>query len=316
MHFTFLPRYSSCRSVCFVFALACNVDTHCSGSTDTHTFRHKHTHTFGHFPAELPLSSLMCVWGPDGVAVGGLICGASCSAIAVLGFASLGRLLGESLRPVTPLSYNGKCTIHSHALSGQLCCGSRVNLSISFCGSRAVGLFVTWLWIITVLMWLLALCVLASAVLMQLSHVFLFVSPMTGNKLNKDLKHYLSLRFQKSSPDHELQQTIRDNLYRHAVPCESLNLFQLVLSLPGIINFSSIAASHICLVCLSNYFWLFQSSPRMVPLSFCPTLANHLAWLIISYFSQSSLTLWVDLLNRSFFVPKWTFSPASQAANK
>ncbi|XP_041702677.1 membrane-associated guanylate kinase, WW and PDZ domain-containing protein 1-like isoform X4 [Coregonus clupeaformis] len=40
-----------------------------------------------------------------------------------------------------------------------------------------------------------------------------------GNKLNKDLKHYLSLRFQKSSPDHELQQTIRANLYRHAVPC-------------------------------------------------------------------------------------------------
>ncbi|XP_062401870.1 membrane-associated guanylate kinase, WW and PDZ domain-containing protein 1b isoform X2 [Sardina pilchardus] len=40
-----------------------------------------------------------------------------------------------------------------------------------------------------------------------------------GNKLNKDLKRYLSQRFQKSSPDHELQQTIRDNLYRHAVPC-------------------------------------------------------------------------------------------------
>ncbi|KAM4741381.1 membrane-associated guanylate kinase, WW and PDZ domain-containing protein 1b isoform 3-T3 [Anableps anableps] len=40
-----------------------------------------------------------------------------------------------------------------------------------------------------------------------------------GTKLNKDLKHYLSQRFQKSSPDHELQQTIRENLYRHAVPC-------------------------------------------------------------------------------------------------
>uniref|UniRef100_A0A8C4EY14 Membrane-associated guanylate kinase, WW and PDZ domain-containing protein 1 n=1 Tax=Dicentrarchus labrax TaxID=13489 RepID=A0A8C4EY14_DICLA len=40
-----------------------------------------------------------------------------------------------------------------------------------------------------------------------------------GHKLNKDLKHYLSLRFQKSSPDHELQKTIRANLYRHAVPC-------------------------------------------------------------------------------------------------
>nr|XP_015823720.2 membrane-associated guanylate kinase, WW and PDZ domain-containing protein 1 isoform X3 [Nothobranchius furzeri] len=40
-----------------------------------------------------------------------------------------------------------------------------------------------------------------------------------GHKLNKDLKHFLSLRFQKSSPDHELQKTIRANLYRHAVPC-------------------------------------------------------------------------------------------------
>ncbi|KAM8754249.1 membrane-associated guanylate kinase, WW and PDZ domain-containing protein 1-like isoform 3-T3 [Acanthopagrus schlegelii] len=40
-----------------------------------------------------------------------------------------------------------------------------------------------------------------------------------GHRLNKDLKHYLSLRFQKSSPDHELQKIIRANLYRHAVPC-------------------------------------------------------------------------------------------------
>uniref|UniRef100_A0A670XVY2 Membrane-associated guanylate kinase, WW and PDZ domain-containing protein 1 n=1 Tax=Pseudonaja textilis TaxID=8673 RepID=A0A670XVY2_PSETE len=30
---------------------------------------------------------------------------------------------------------------------------------------------------------------------------------------------FLNQRFQKGSPDHELQQTIRDNLYRHAVPC-------------------------------------------------------------------------------------------------
>uniref|UniRef100_A0A4W3H9E5 Membrane-associated guanylate kinase, WW and PDZ domain-containing protein 1 n=1 Tax=Callorhinchus milii TaxID=7868 RepID=A0A4W3H9E5_CALMI len=39
------------------------------------------------------------------------------------------------------------------------------------------------------------------------------------NKLNKDLRHYLNQRFQKGSADHELQQTIRDNLYRHAMPC-------------------------------------------------------------------------------------------------
>ena len=56
------------------------------------------------------------------------------------------------------------------------------------------------------------------------SYFFLYVSTMTGSKLNKDLKHYLSQRFQKSSPDHELQQTIRDNLYRHAVPCEFMTV--------------------------------------------------------------------------------------------
>lgn len=67
---------------------------------------------------------------------------------------------------------------------------------------------------------------------MQLPHVFLFVSPTTGSKLNKDLKHYLSQRFQKSSPDHELQQTIRDNLYRHAVPCEYTTVLRLTLSFP------------------------------------------------------------------------------------
>lgn len=48
----------------------------------------------------------------------------------------------------------------------------------------------------------------------------LFYVFLTGGKLNKDLRHFLSQRFQKGSPDHELQQTIRDNLYRHAVPCK------------------------------------------------------------------------------------------------
>ncbi|XP_063282886.1 membrane-associated guanylate kinase, WW and PDZ domain-containing protein 1 isoform X4 [Pelobates fuscus] len=40
-----------------------------------------------------------------------------------------------------------------------------------------------------------------------------------GGRLNKDLRQFLNQRFQKASPDHELQQVIRDNLYRHAVPC-------------------------------------------------------------------------------------------------
>ncbi|KAM8758661.1 membrane-associated guanylate kinase, WW and PDZ domain-containing protein 1 isoform 18-T18 [Rhynchonycteris naso] len=46
-----------------------------------------------------------------------------------------------------------------------------------------------------------------------------FKTVRQGGKLNKDLRHFLTQRFQKGSPDHELQQTIRDNLYHHAVPC-------------------------------------------------------------------------------------------------
>ncbi|XP_060759805.1 membrane-associated guanylate kinase, WW and PDZ domain-containing protein 2a isoform X4 [Neoarius graeffei] len=41
----------------------------------------------------------------------------------------------------------------------------------------------------------------------------------TGGVVDKDLRLYLSLRFQKGSLDHELQQIIRDNLYLRTVPC-------------------------------------------------------------------------------------------------
>ncbi|KTF82334.1 hypothetical protein cypCar_00016221 [Cyprinus carpio] len=40
-----------------------------------------------------------------------------------------------------------------------------------------------------------------------------------GGVVDKDLRHYLNLRFQKGSLDHELQQIIRDNLYLRTVPC-------------------------------------------------------------------------------------------------
>ncbi|CAB1420952.1 unnamed protein product [Pleuronectes platessa] len=42
----------------------------------------------------------------------------------------------------------------------------------------------------------------------------------SGGVIDKDLRHYLNLRFQKGSVDHELQQIIRDNLYLRTVPCE------------------------------------------------------------------------------------------------
>ncbi|XP_056606175.1 membrane-associated guanylate kinase, WW and PDZ domain-containing protein 3 isoform X2 [Triplophysa dalaica] len=40
-----------------------------------------------------------------------------------------------------------------------------------------------------------------------------------GKVLNSDLRHYLSLQFQKASIDHKLQQVIRDNLYLRTIPC-------------------------------------------------------------------------------------------------
>lgn len=43
---------------------------------------------------------------------------------------------------------------------------------------------------------------------------------VVGNSLTRDLAQYLSTRFQKGSIDHELQQTIRDNLYTRTIPCE------------------------------------------------------------------------------------------------
>ncbi|KTF80227.1 hypothetical protein cypCar_00026623 [Cyprinus carpio] len=42
---------------------------------------------------------------------------------------------------------------------------------------------------------------------------------MEGKVLNADLRHYLSLQFQKGSIDHKLQQVIRDNLYLRTIPC-------------------------------------------------------------------------------------------------
>ncbi|CAG11821.1 unnamed protein product, partial [Tetraodon nigroviridis] len=39
-----------------------------------------------------------------------------------------------------------------------------------------------------------------------------------GKVLNTDLRHYLSLQFQKGSLDHKLQQIIRDNLYLRTIP--------------------------------------------------------------------------------------------------
>jgi len=46
--------------------------------------------------------------------------------------------------------------------------------------------------------------------------------------LTKDLRQFLDARFQKGSMDHDLQQTIRDNLYMRTVPCNLSSRISLV----------------------------------------------------------------------------------------
>lgn len=208
-------------SDCWCCALphACRADTHRSG--------HTHTHKFGHFPAALPFSSLMCVWGPDGVAVGGLICGGSQSSSSL----RIGsRWLAVEGEPAA--SYPSKWQWQVY--NSQLCTQHRALLWLQ----EKLVFFFSWepnsvtIWHSAVnsnrrasgVVLMSANLVVASVVWCSYHMFSSSVCTMTGSKLNKDLKHYLSQRFQKSSPDHELQQTIRDNLYRHAVPCESTTM--------------------------------------------------------------------------------------------
>lgn len=41
-----------------------------------------------------------------------------------------------------------------------------------------------------------------------------------GDQITRDLQKYLSTRFDKTSIDSDLQQTIRENLYNRTVPCK------------------------------------------------------------------------------------------------
>lgn len=43
---------------------------------------------------------------------------------------------------------------------------------------------------------------------------------VVGHGINRDLREYLAARFEKNTIDNDLQQTIRENLYRRTVPCK------------------------------------------------------------------------------------------------
>lgn len=61
-----------------------------------------------------------------------------------------------------------------------------------------------------------------------------------GKVLNTDLRHYLSLQFQKGSLDHKLQQVIRDNLYLRTIPCEYTNTTIHIYSSHTVLHLSSV----------------------------------------------------------------------------
>ena len=54
---------------------------------------------------------------------------------------------------------------------------------------------------------------------------------LLGPGITRDLRKYLGTRFARGSIDHELQQTIRDNLYMRTVPCKTTFLLYFVLYL-------------------------------------------------------------------------------------
>uniref|UniRef100_A0A4W6BYZ2 Membrane associated guanylate kinase, WW and PDZ domain containing 2a n=1 Tax=Lates calcarifer TaxID=8187 RepID=A0A4W6BYZ2_LATCA len=75
-----------------------------------------------------------------------------------------------------------------------------------------------------------------------------------GGVIDKDLRHYLNLRFQKGSVDHELQQIIRDNLYLRTVPLSVAQMFcpevdQPTVTLSKTLHLHSVADDSTCVSC-------------------------------------------------------------------
>lgn len=97
----------------------------------------------------------------------------------------------------------------------------------------------------------------------------------SGGVVDKDLRHYLNLRFSKGSVDHDHQQIIRDNLYLRTVPCKSCSLsfwppsflyhhlFVLCLSVSLCLSLSFLSFLHIFSTspCSFSFFFSFIVFP-------------------------------------------------------
>lgn len=105
----------------------------------------------------------------------------------------------------------------------------------------------------------LPVCVCCHQALTSLSLSCSFC--VLGGVVDKDLRHYLNLRFSKGSVDHDHQQIIRDNLYLRTVPCESTSpsiapLFHPLASITAALLFffffySSLISSSLLPHCMS-----------------------------------------------------------------
>lgn len=99
----------------------------------------------------------------------------------------------------------------------------------------------------------------------------------SGGVVDKDLRHYLNLRFSKGSVDHDHQQIIRDNLYLRTIPCESTWLYVSSILPPDHCHPTSISLTllfdllilsvHNCLCYCLSLFFLKRSSGFPLPLS-------------------------------------------------
>lgn len=106
---------------------------------------------------------------------------------------------------------------------------------------------------------------------------------VAGKVLNSDLRHYLSLQFQKGSLDHKLQQIIRDNLYLRTIPCKFLHCHFCVATSSRCLLSSTgkrRMRNFIFLICLSSRApcgksWNCNALRSLGNVFFCPLTHRH-----------------------------------------
>lgn len=146
----------------------------------------------------------------------------------------------------------------------------------------------------------------------------------SGGVVDKDLRHYLNLRFSKGSVDHDHQQIIRDNLYLRTVPCESssptsllpsslhhsltLSFTSLCSPLPHCVSvivffivflsFLDIISLSVLPLCPRDVALVFLHRTHALPLHLSPTIAPSFPSIVRLLSSQPEVSTATTLLSR------------------